>query len=435
MTTTDLARHIQQTRLADTHEHLRKEEQFLHEGPDVLQDLFGSYVQADLVVAGASPEAVQRLLDASNPDLAARFEPVREAWERCQHTGYGEAVRLVAKLGYRMDEINARTIEAARVRNAKMKQPGERLRILRDEANLDHVQTDDFVWACLPDYSGLDFFLYDLSWRSFARCELSAEAIHKEVGVTVRDLRSLREAMTAIFARYAPCAIAVKSQHAYSRSLRWRERSDAEAEPVLQKTLAGKPLTEEETACLGDWCLARGVELAIEHNLPFKIHTGYYAGHGTMAVERIPAGHLCGLLRQYPKARFVLMHIAYPYSDELVAVAKHFPNVYVDLCWAWGIDPYSACDFVRRMIHAVPANKLFAFGGDTNWPNSVLAYSVQARQWLTRALQAEVDDGLLTEPQAIALATRLMRTNQEQCFDLQGTRAAIRAAASQAVAA
>ena len=36
------------------------------------------------------------------------------------------------------------------------------------------------------------------------------------------------------------------------------------------------------------------------------------------------------------------MHIAYPYSDELVALAKHYPNVYVDMCWAWSIDPYSA---------------------------------------------------------------------------------------------
>ncbi len=85
----------------------------------------------------------------------------------------------------------------------------------------------------------------------------------------------------------------------------------------------------------------RGVSnLSIQHNLPFKIHTGYYAGYGGMPVERIKPGHLCGLLKQYPQARFVLMHIAYPYSDEIVAaIAKHYPNVYVDLCWAWSIDP------------------------------------------------------------------------------------------------
>jgi predicted TIM-barrel fold metal-dependent hydrolase len=313
-------------------------------------------------------------------------------------------------------------------------QPGERLRLLRDVANLDHVQTDDFVWSCLPDISGPDFFLYDISWADFCAGQVDAAAIRQEVGIEVRSIGDLREAQAAIFARYGACAIAVKAQHAYQRTLRWQERTDAEAEAVLQKELAGAPLTEEERLCLGDWCWSRGVELAIAHNLPFKLHTGYYAGHSRMPVDRIRGGHLCGLLARYPQARFVLMHIAYPYQDELVALAKHYPNVYVDLCWAWSINPLGARDFVRQMIHAVPANKLFAFGGDTGLPAAAVAYSIQARQWLTRALQAEVDEGLLTERQAIALATRFMRTNQEECFDLAGTRAAIREAIGEGLA-
>ena len=136
---------------------------------------------------------------------------------------------------------------------------------------------------------------------------------------------------------------------------------------------------------------------------------GYYAGHGRLPVDYIRAGNLWELLAQYPQARFVLMHTAYPYNAELVALAKGYANVYVDLCWAWSIDPYSTSDFVRRCLHAVPANKLFVFGGDTVWPGTVLAYATQARHWLTRTLQAEVDAGDLSEPQAITLATRLMR--------------------------
>jgi len=37
----------------DTHEHLYSEQQFVEEGPDLLQDLFDNYVAADLLVAGA----------------------------------------------------------------------------------------------------------------------------------------------------------------------------------------------------------------------------------------------------------------------------------------------------------------------------------------------------------------------------------------------
>ena len=178
---------------------------------------------------------------------------------------------------------------------------------------------------------------------------------------------------------------------------------------------------------MGDWCWARGVELAVEHNLPFKLHTGHHARTGQMPIDWVRAGNLCPLLARYPEARFVLMHISYPYSDELVSIAKHYPNVWVDLCWAWSIDPYSSADFVRRFLHAVPSNKLFGFGGDTSWPTAAVAYSIQARRGLRRALEAEIAEGDLTEPEAITIARRLMRDNQYACFDIEGTRAAIRA--------
>ena len=170
----DLAEHIQSLRMIDTHEHLDKESEYVGDGHDILQDLFENYIQADLVVAGATEAAVKRLFDPSDPDLRARFAGVRAAWERCRHTGYGEAVRLIARRAYGMEEITPEAIEAAAPRAIALRQPGERLRILRDEANLDHVQIDDFRWQCLPDQSGLDFFLYDLSWVGFCRGKVDA---------------------------------------------------------------------------------------------------------------------------------------------------------------------------------------------------------------------------------------------------------------------
>jgi hypothetical protein len=445
-TQTDLELEISSLALVDTHEHLLPEDQWAGDnaklieqmqeagesgwgdaGPDILQDLFMNYVPSDLEVAGATKEAIRRLFDPAAGDLESRFSGIRNAWEATKYTGYGEAVRLIARELYGLDSITPDGLEAAQRRLDELRQPGERLRLLSEVARLDHVQIDDFQWACKPDESGPDFFVYDLSWAGFSRGDVKADDIQQETGIEVSTLEDLREATAAIFRRYAACAIAVKAQHAYSRTLHWQERSDGEAASALAAVLAGGEVEETTRLVLGDWCWARGVELAIEHNLPFKLHTGHHAGTGQMPIDWVRAGNLCPLLARYPDARFVLMHTAYPYSDELVSIAKHYPNVWVDLCWAWSIDPYSSADFVRRFLHTVPSNKLFGFGGDTFWPTAAVAYSIQARRGLQRALEAEIAEGDLTEPEALTIARRLMRDNQYACFDIEGTRAAIRA--------
>lgn len=108
------------------------------------------------------------------------------------------------------------------------------------------------------------------------------------------------------------------------------------------------------------------------------------------------------------------------HEHELLAIAKHYPNVYVDLCWAWAISPRAAGRFVQDYIHMAPINRLFAFGGDTTTPTTCVAFAHQARNGLAFALSSEVRAGNITENDAIAIADRLMRLNQRAAFDIEG---------------
>ena len=201
---TDLRQHIENTLLIDTHEHLRKERDWVENGPDILQDLFGNYVPADLIAAGATPEDLHKLNDASDPDLGARFDGIRSAFAAIRFTGYGEAVRILAHEIYGMADFSEDELCKAQEKLSAWRQPGGRHELLSQVGRLDHVQTDDFSWPCLPDESGVDFFLYDLSWAAFCNGQIDAEAIERETGVAVTDLASLKQGMEAIFAQHGP---------------------------------------------------------------------------------------------------------------------------------------------------------------------------------------------------------------------------------------
>jgi len=425
---TDLSWHIESTLLCDTHEHMWKEALYLKEKPDILQCLFDNYAQADLRSAGLPEDGLAAMMDCSNDDVHGRFDIAYKYWQAAQHTGYCEAVRLTAKNVYQVDELTPDSVAGAATKHAELIQPGQRLHLLRDVARLDHVQTDDGCWPCLPDESGRDFFFYDLSWWSFCNGTPELQLLAEETGIEVIDLKALGAAMDRLFEKYGPVAVAVKSQHAYHRTLAWQERTDADAERALSVYLKDPKHVDEATRlCLGDWCWARGAEMCAAYDLPFKVHTGYIAGNNRMSsLDSVRAGHMCGLLKKYSDTRWVLMHIAYPYHDELTAIAKHYPSVYIDMCWAWSINPYAAAEFLRHYIHAVPANKLFVFGGDTRRPMGAVGYAMQARAGLNRALQAEIDDDLLTERQAINYATAVMCLNQHDCFQIDAKREAVK---------
>jgi predicted TIM-barrel fold metal-dependent hydrolase len=166
------------------------------------------------------------------------------------------------------------------------------------------------------------------------------------------------------------------------------------------------------------YCIAR----AGEHRLPVKLHCGYYAGNDRIPLSRVRrnAADLCPLFVDFPNVTFVLMHIGYPYQDEYIALAKHYRNAVVDLCWAWIINPLATVRFVKEFLVAAPANKLLTFGGDYATVENVVGHAAIAHRGLGQALSELVDDGLLTESDALDLVEPLMRGNARELFPIFG---------------
>jgi predicted TIM-barrel fold metal-dependent hydrolase len=158
-----------------------------------------------------------------------------------------------------------------------------------------------------------------------------------------------------------------------------------------------------------------------------KLHTGYYAGTGKMPLHRVRrnAGDLSELMMQHPDLVFIVMHTTYPYQDEAIALAKHFPGAYVDMCWAWIINPRAGVRFLKEALLAVPANKILVFGGDYMPVEVVPGHAAVARRGIAQALSELVEEGWVRAGEVPDLVGALMHGNADAIFDLGRTLRAV----------
>jgi predicted TIM-barrel fold metal-dependent hydrolase len=179
---------------------------------------------------------------------------------------------------------------------------------------------------------------------------------------------------------------------------------------------AGAVNAQEERS-LSDYMIHRLLQRASDEDIPVQIHTGYLAGNwGSLAGTK--ALHLIPVLEKYRQVRFDVFHASWPWTSELGAIAKNYPNVYPDMCWVWAMNPTESERTLAEWLDGVPFNKIFAFGADTGLPWCEVGYSIQARLGIARVLEEKVRRGFFSEATAREVASAIMLENGERFHGL-----------------
>jgi len=244
--------------------------------------------------------------------------------------------------------------------------------------------------------------------------------IEADTGVAIHALGDLRTAMRLTLERsLAEGAVGVKIGLAYRRTIRFEKVAEADAERVFTRLFGhlGEGTSWDEARPLQDYMIHQVVRAAIDHDVPIQIHSGLQEGNENLLTNSNPT-LLANLFLEYREAKFDLFHGGYPYMGEALALAKNFQNVWLDLCWLHIISPSAAARMLHEAIEAVPANKIFAFGGDFIIPEGAYGHSVMARQIVSRVLTEKVEEGYLTEEEAATLARRVLRENPAALYKL-----------------
>ena len=270
-------------------------------------------------------------------------------------------------------------------------------------------------------YFALAFQIGPLVSESSNKPEKGSElrSIYKEAsieGYEINNMDNYLEYCDHLFKKnIEKKAVCLKNSQAYSRTLYYEDVPYEEARILYDKP--SSRLTPSEAKKIEDFMFHWIIQKSVEYDLPVQIHTGYLAGNGNVLDNGQPI-KLNNLFLKYREAEFVLFHGGFPWTGEIAALGKMFPNVYIDLVWLPQISREEAVHAFDVMLDCVPYNKFF-WGGDCGLIEESTGSLGFAKDVVSEVLANRVERGLLTEDVALKIMDRIFRENAIEIFQLE----------------
>ncbi len=218
-------------------------------------------------------------------------------------------------------------------------------------------------------------------------------------------------------------AVAVKFRDAYDRTLRFEEISAARAAELWTRGRQA-PLSRDDYLTLQDFLAWEIFRHAGDAGLAVHIHSSLGAGP-FLRVSESDLRHLENVLTdlRFAKTNFVLLHGGAPWHEAAAYLAAAKTNVYVDVSALPFLYPVpELADVLRKYLSFAPERTLFStdtmsFSGTPVGTEFVhLTLSRHLREALYVCLAGLVRDGVLTEPQAIAMGKGFLAENARKLY-------------------
>jgi predicted TIM-barrel fold metal-dependent hydrolase len=383
-----------------------------------------TYLRGDLISAGISPdfEAETRwaYLSEDRDETQNRWEELRPYWDHVRSAIYYryllQALRgLYNWEGEEADEGGWRSL-SDRIRQASRKGPDWALPVV-DRMGVKKVLLDSGWWSLdsIPAMHGDSRFAQVVRMDAFIMGEM--EFVETLAGGPVHSWRRYVQTLDEAFERAVrEGVVGIKSGLAYERSLHYERVSLSDAERIWTRGLSNA--SSEGRTAFQDAMMHAVCARCAQHHLPFQIHSGIQAGNFNTLANTNPL-HLTNLFQTYPDVRFDLFHGGYPFTQEAGIMAKYFPNVYVDGCWLAHIAPGAYFRALDEWIEILPANKIFAWGGDHGIIDHSYASLLLAKDLIAGVLARKVAIGYFSEKVALHVAERIVGQNAWEVYGFE----------------
>jgi hypothetical protein len=126
-----------------------------------------------------------------------------------------------------------------------------------------------------------------------------------------------------------------------------------------------------------------------------------------------------GLIERHPRTRFLLMHMAYPWSRDLLGMAFVYRNIWLDLTWSLLLSPSHFKLALHEAIEILPNESRMTIGGDNWHVEETYGTMKLARALIGEVFREKLKAGYLGQEDAERLAKGILRENAMQFFKLE----------------
>jgi uncharacterized protein len=157
------------------------------------------------------------------------------------------------------------------------------------------------------------------------------------------------------------------------------------------------------------------IEIATKLKMVVAIHTGVWAD----ITDKTPM-ILFPIVKKYPDARFDIYHMGIPEVREAALLGKNYPNVYLNLCWAYSVSENMVLNSLDEWIDLVPTNKIIGFGGDViTLPQHAVGMLIVAKQVLCKSLAKRIVNERMDMPAAKKILEDWLYNNPARVYGIK----------------
>jgi hypothetical protein len=202
--------------------------------------------------------------------------------------------------------------------------------------------------------------------------------------------------------------VALKNALAYDRDVAFDEPD----EKLARRAWGKASPTPAERKAFSDFVVDRLCVLAGERDVPVQMHLGSAIIRGSHPFKA------AGLVERHPRTRFLLMHLAYPWSRDLLGMAFVYRNIWLDLTWSLLLSPSHFKLALHEAIEILPDESRMMIGGDNWHVEETYGTMKLARRLIAEVLDEKLAGGYFSRATAERLARRMLHDNARAFFRL-----------------